>query len=405
LPRKTERDSRDDDQAESRAIVRKAESAKLKLPDVLEASRSFERWVANQVQVVPGDLSLKHRHMAEAVFPFLRATFYRWAQLWPKICPELSRAPHVLVVGDLHVENFGTWRDAEGRLVWGVNDFDEASSAAYAVDLVRLVASAYLAIEGQHLVLSRREAREAIEDGYRDAMARGGGPYVLAERHSWLRKIALSKLRDPIRFWQKIEACPDFDGELPKPIDELLRGCMPLQQPTVELKTRVAGLGSLGRPRVVGLSQWHGTHLAREAKQLTRPAWIWAQLAAGKTEPRRVRLQQEIIINRAVRVPDPHLHFLDGWVVRRLGPDCCHVELGALPEERDEQRLLYAMGWDAANLHLGSSAQLPALKKDLARRKGRWLRNAAKAMAEATRNDWKLWRKMWIKRHGKSVPL
>jgi len=32
----------------------------------------------------------------------------------------------VLAVGDLHVENFGTWRDAEGRLIWGVNDFDES---------------------------------------------------------------------------------------------------------------------------------------------------------------------------------------------------------------------------------------------------------------------------------------
>ena len=31
-----------------------------------------------------------------------------------------------LSVGDLHVENFGTWRDSEGRLIWGINDFDEA---------------------------------------------------------------------------------------------------------------------------------------------------------------------------------------------------------------------------------------------------------------------------------------
>jgi Uncharacterized protein conserved in bacteria (DUF2252) len=382
--------------------VKQADSAKSKLPNIIEATESFERWIANQVQIVPGDLSLKHRHMAEAVFPFLRATFYRWAQLWPEICPELSRAPHVLVVGDLHVENFGTWRDAEGRLVWGVNDFDEASSAAYAVDLVRLTASAYLAIEDQHLVLTRREAREAIESGYRDAMARGGGPYVLAEKHNWLRKIALSKLRDPIRFWQRIEACPDFRGKLPRPIDQLLRGCMPLKQPTLEMKTRVAGLGSLGHPRVLGLSQWYGAHIVREAKQLTRPAWIWAQREAGRTDPLEVSLQQQVIIDRAVRIPDPHLHFLDGWVVRRLAPDCCHVELCSLPEARDERRLLYAMGWDAANLHLGSASRLPALKKDLAARKGRWLREAAKAMAEATQQDWKLWRKMWIKRHGKS---
>jgi len=102
--------------------------------------------------------------MTEAVFPFLRATFYRWAQLWPEICRELSRGPQVLVVGDLHVENFGTWRDAQWRLVWGVNDFDEAATAAYAADPVRLTASAYLAIEDQHLVVTRRESREAIQD-------------------------------------------------------------------------------------------------------------------------------------------------------------------------------------------------------------------------------------------------
>jgi uncharacterized protein (DUF2252 family) len=58
--------------------------------------------------------------MAEAAFPFLRATFYRWMQIWPEVCPDLAKAPHVLGIGDLHVENFGTRRDAEGRLVWGV---------------------------------------------------------------------------------------------------------------------------------------------------------------------------------------------------------------------------------------------------------------------------------------------
>jgi hypothetical protein len=26
--------------------------------------------------------------------------------------------PRVLGVGDIHLENFGTWRDAEGRMVW-----------------------------------------------------------------------------------------------------------------------------------------------------------------------------------------------------------------------------------------------------------------------------------------------
>ena len=68
----------------------------------------------------------KHEKMKKDLFAFFRATFYRWIQVWPEVCPDLTSAPMVLAVGDLHFENFGTWRDAEDRLVWGVNDFDEA---------------------------------------------------------------------------------------------------------------------------------------------------------------------------------------------------------------------------------------------------------------------------------------
>ena len=50
-------------------------------------------------------------------YAFLRATFYRWIQLWPEVCLDLVSAATVLAIGDLHVETFGTWRDVEGRLV------------------------------------------------------------------------------------------------------------------------------------------------------------------------------------------------------------------------------------------------------------------------------------------------
>src|SRR5258708_2267539 len=89
------------------------------------ASRHFEAWLAQRTHLDQKDLRLKHSNMKADLFMFLRATYYRWAQLWPKVCPDLAKAPHVLAVGDLHIENFGTWRDVEGRLVWGVNDFHE----------------------------------------------------------------------------------------------------------------------------------------------------------------------------------------------------------------------------------------------------------------------------------------
>ena len=95
--------------------------------NIVKATHRFEEWLGRHTTLMKPDLRLKHQHMADAVFPFLRATFYRWMQIWPEICPDLAKAPHVLAVGDLHVENFGTWRDLEGRLVWGVNDFDEGA--------------------------------------------------------------------------------------------------------------------------------------------------------------------------------------------------------------------------------------------------------------------------------------
>src|ERR1700730_1378522 len=98
---------------------------------IVKATASYEQWLRNQIRVIDGDLDRKHRAMAEDLFSFLRATFYRWIQVWPEVCSAYSSAPEVLAVGDLHVENFGTWRDVEGRLVWGINDFDEVQPSVY----------------------------------------------------------------------------------------------------------------------------------------------------------------------------------------------------------------------------------------------------------------------------------
>src|ERR1022692_4143447 len=105
--------------------------------NIQQATRDYETWLAAHLRVVRRDLETKHESMRRDAFSFLRATFYRWMQLFPALCPTLASAPVLLAVGDLHVENYGTWRDAEGRLVWGINDFDEAFPLPYTIDLVR----------------------------------------------------------------------------------------------------------------------------------------------------------------------------------------------------------------------------------------------------------------------------
>jgi hypothetical protein len=307
----------------------------------------------------------------------------------------LAKAPSVLAIGDLHIENFGTWRDGEGRLIWGVNDLDEAWPADYTLDLVRLATSGYLAISAEHLSLTRREAAEAIEEGYRDALATGGKAFVLAEHHQWLRLLALSKLRDPVRFWAKMQQCPPYTSKPPDEARKLIEASLPEPCRAYQLKRRVAGLGSLGHPRILALSSWQGAFIAREAKGIRTSAWAWHKDNSGE------ELYGAKLVNSAIRVKDPCVQFQGHWLVRRLAPDCSRIELSSLPRERDESRLLYDMGWETANMHFGSPTAIAKVKRDLSSRRGRWLHKAAKAMYKATLKDWEEWRSGWKEAAGR----
>jgi hypothetical protein len=355
---------------------------------IKKATKRYETWLGKHLTIVPGDLALKHIRMGEEPFPFLRATFYRWVQVWLQAFPDLARAPRVLAVGDLHVENFGTWRDHEGRLIWGVNDFDEAYPMAYTNDLVRLATSAHLAISANHLTLPHEDACAAILAGYHEGLESGGKPFVLDAEHKWLREAATGELRDPVHFWGKMNSLPPMRGEVPKSARKALEDLLPAPGLIYRVANRVAGLGSLGRERYVALADWSGGRVAREAKALLPSACVWAREDKGSR-----KIFYEEIITSAVRALDPHVKLRGRWIVRRLAPDCSRIELSALPKQRGEERLLHAMGFETANIHLGSKAALKAVRRDLAKRKPGWLHETARKMGDVVKKDWEQWRK------------
>ena len=354
---------------------------------IQKATARYETWLGKQIPLLRRDLDLKHRRMRQDPFSFLRAAFYRWSQTFPRVCEDLMDAPQVLGVGDLHVENFGTWRDIEGRLIWGVNDFDEACRLPCAVDLVRLTASAHLAIDGAHLAISKERASEAILEGYAAGLRAGGRTFVLAERHHALREAAVERLKQPEKFWEKLYALPPVNQEIPDGARKGLRKAMPEGSSALRVVHRIAGLGSLGRRRYVALGQWHGGNLAREAKELARSAWRWDH--SSRSGP---RIRYEDMLRQSVRCPDPFVRVRGRWLLRRLAPDCSRIELASLPRNHDAFRLLHAMGWETANVHLGSAAAARLLK-DLSERASSWLHAAAGAMVESTLEDWSGWRR------------
>jgi hypothetical protein len=160
------------------------------------------------VSVVESELTTKHEEMKADSFLFFRGTYYRWAQLWPVAYKEEARAPRVLAVGDLHVGSFGTWRDGEGRLCWGVDDFDETYPLPYTDDLVRLAVSVKMLIHADVTDMRFRAACDVILEGYRSALSEGGRPIVLAENETDLEQLEFQSLKPAPGFWRKLQSHP-----------------------------------------------------------------------------------------------------------------------------------------------------------------------------------------------------
>lgn len=97
------------------------------------------------------------------------------------------------------------------------------------------------------------------------------------------------------------------------------------------------------------------------------------------------------MLEHAVRCRDPFVRMEPNWLVRRLSPDCSRIELSSLPKKRDEGTLLYAMGFETANVHLGSPTAIRTVRQDLAKQKTKWLRGAAEQMKKVTISDWTNW--------------
>lgn len=366
--------------------------------NAVEVTAAYETWLGSLIPLVEPHVDIKHDTMAEGPFPFLRGTFYLWAVRWPEKCPDVAGAPLVVGVGDLHIENFGTWRDAEGRLVWGVNDFDEATVLPYTSDLVRLATSAILSREQGDVAVGAGRACKAITAGYRQGIRSETQPFVLAETHTRLRGMATGVLRDPVRFWSRFDESPEA-SDVPAAVRDILVSTLPGPELAYRLLSRVAGVGSLGRTRVTAVASSRGARVAREAKVMVPSAWDWANIRGSDGGDLPQDRYQELLMSPR-RCADPFVSVHENWLVRRLAPDCSRVVLADLPSQRDEVHLLECMGRELANVHLGTPGAAEAVEADLAGRPVGWLSDVSRRMSESVRADWKKWRRSWLKRGG-----
>ena len=356
-----------------------------------KSTDDYEAWLRSELggQLVEKDIRKKRKKMAKPeAFPFFRATYWRWAERIFDICPrkELENVPHVLAVGDIHVENYGMWRDADMRLIWGVNDFDEAAEMPYVLDPLRLAASALVG-QPDDGALSSRHICKTILDGYARGLEKPR-PFVLEENHDWLRDWILGAETDKERgkFWAKLYGIKKPKKPPEPPYVQALEAALPDGAEVEKIVRRRAGLGSLGRPRWMAIARWKGGPVVREAKALVQSAWC----RTHRPEDRAIRARD--LAFGPSRAPDPWLRFHDGIVVRRLAPHSRKIDAVFDREDRPlTDKLLGAMGRELGSIHAGGN-RTDAIREDLKSRDDHWLSEAAERAAAIVRQDHEAWR-------------
>ncbi len=126
----------------------------------------------------PERLGMKMAAMRAGIFPFYRGTAHLfWRRVREAGLPET--APAVWCSGDLHLENFGTYRGDNSLTYFDVNDFDEAALAPCVWELVRFMTSVLVAAPS--LGIDAKEGRDLASlaaQTYRAELAAGKARWI-----------------------------------------------------------------------------------------------------------------------------------------------------------------------------------------------------------------------------------
>ncbi|MHB8630042.1 MAG: DUF2252 domain-containing protein [Aggregatilineales bacterium] len=232
---------------------------------------------------LPDMLKLKYKAMQTDAFVFFRGTCHLFYQDWP-FDSALNQAPAAWICGDLHLENFGSYRGDNGLVYFDMNDFDEAALAPCTWEIARCLTSILVAVHT--LAVKPAEALKLCNnflDSYTTTLAQGHIGMVETATATGLIKDLLTNVEQRRRkdFLDARTEPPDkhpgkrrlrIDNHHTLPIDKSERhhvidliNAWAKSQPKPEFYTvldvarRIAGTGSLGVKRYMLLVEGNGS--------------------------------------------------------------------------------------------------------------------------------------------------
>jgi uncharacterized protein (DUF2252 family) len=394
---------------------------------MLDVYRTIEKFNAGRD---PERLAMKYRKMRESPFVFLRGTCHLFYRRLPK-APVLAAAPPVWVCGDLHLENFGSYKGDNGLVYFDISDFDEATLAPLSWDLLRFLTSVLVAARDMNATgpQARSLAKSFIE-AYAKALATGKARWVERDIAQGLIKELLAKVRkrtrgELLRDRTKRDRGKrriDVDGghalkaddDDRKRIERLIRKFARTQDKprfykVLDVERRVAGTGSLGVERWVILVEGDGPRGGNHLLDLKRSLPSSLDARSKLRQPRWKADSERVVTlqERSQAVSMAGLHSIvrgrSSYVLRELLPSEDRVTLDVKHSSPARLRdVLSEMGNIVASAHLrgcgrSGSASADALVAYGLQRK-RWegeLMAVAQHCATQVREDWRAFAKAY----------
>ncbi len=248
-------------------------ASSVKKPSILERCEAY-----NQGRI-PFLVQQKYEKMSDNVFSFFRGSCHLFYEDWS--LHNTENAPLTWICGDLHTENFGSYKGANRLVYFDINDFDEAVLAPASLEITRLVTSIFVAAEAYSL--DREEASSLAQitlNSYAASLQYGKAGAVEREtaigivgdllqtaqnrtRKEFLneRSIVEKKTRSILEDGKKYFA---IENEKEKIVTEHIenfgqkRGTPDFFR-VLDVKRRVAGTGSLGVERYAILVEGNGS--------------------------------------------------------------------------------------------------------------------------------------------------
>lgn len=320
----------------------------------------------------PERLQLKYEHMRSDPFVFLRGACHLFYARLPT-SGIFKSAPLVWSCGDLHLENFGSFKGDNRLAYFDLNDFDEGILAPASWDLVRMLTS--LRVGAQSLGLKPGEAQTLCEvflKGYGSALMSGKAYWVEPQTAHGLVKELLEGLRERQR--------PDFlnsrtlikgkrrtlkiDGKKALPAGTAQKNKVMAfmsdfarEQPNpsfykvLDIARRIAGTGSLGVDRyailVQGKGSPDGNYLLdlKEARPSSLAPYLKVKQPKWKSHAHRVVEVQHRMQAVSMAFLQPVLIDHNAYVLRGLQPTEDRVSLnGAKQSLADIKKVITVMG-------------------------------------------------------------